>query len=97
MRVIIYMNVLSWEGLQQVNISGILGEIVLLLIIYYSMNTTNYECHATTPYGFSPLTGVTNFKHECLSNREELHGVTYTNRNISTSRIHREDPWLRIE
>ena len=33
--------------------------------------------HATTPWGFSPLTGVTNFKHEYLSNREELHGALY--------------------
>ena len=33
--------------------------------------------HAPTPWGFSPLTGGTNFKHEYLSNREELHGVPY--------------------
>jgi len=49
MRVTIYMNVLSWEGPQQVNIGGILGEKKTLLIIEYSNNTTNYECHATTP------------------------------------------------
>ena len=35
--------------------------------------------HATTPWDFSPLTGVTNFKHEYLSNCEELHGVPYIN------------------
>ena len=41
------------------------------IIIDYSTTKTNYECHATTPYGFSPLTRVTNFKHRYLSNREE--------------------------
>ena len=37
--------------------------------------------HAPTPWSFSPLTGGTKFKHEYLSNREELHGVPYINGN----------------
>ena len=63
-----------------------------LLIIDYSMTTTNDQCHATSPWCFSPLTGVTNFKHEYLSNRKELFGMPYINGSISTSRIHLEDP-----
>ena len=45
--------------------------------------------HATTPWGFNPLTGVTNFKHEYLSNREELHGdhiSTETSRQEETTK-----------
>ena len=61
------------------------------------MTTTNYECHATTPWGFSLVTGVTNFKHEYLSNREELRGVPYINGNISTSRNHPKYPLLGIK
>ena len=61
---------------------------------FRSLKNINYEFsmnHATTPWGFSPLTGDTNFKHEYLSNREELHGVSYINGNISTSRNHKNN------
>ena len=61
---------------------------------FSSLKNINYDIsmtHATTPWGFSPLTGGTNFKHEYLSNLEELHGVPYINGNISTSRNHKNN------
>ena len=60
---------------------------------FRSLKNINYEfslTHATTPWGFSPLTKVTYFKHEYLSNREELRGVPYINENISTTRNHKK-------
>ena len=56
---------------------------------FRSLKNINYDFsmnHAPTPWGFSPLTGGTNFKHEYLSNHEEFHGAPYINGNISTSR-----------
>ena len=56
---------------------------------FRSLKNINYDfsmTDSTTPWGFSPLTGGTNFKLEYLSNREELHGVSYINGNMSTSR-----------
>ena len=66
---------------------------------FRSLKNINYDfsmTHAPTPWGFSPLTGGTNFKHEYLSNREELHGVPYINGKISTSRNHQKNYWPRI-
>ena len=60
---------------------------------FRSLKNINYDfpmTHAATPWGFSPLTGVTNFKHEYLSNREELHDVPYIHGNISISRNHKK-------
>ena len=60
---------------------------------FRSLKIINYDfsmTHATIPWGFSQLTGDTNFKHEYLSKREELHGVPYINGNISTSRNHKK-------
>ena len=59
---------------------------------FKSLTNINYDfsmTHSPTPWGFSPLTGGTNFKHEYLSNREELHAVPYINGNISTIRNHK--------
>ena len=59
---------------------------------FRSLKNINYDfsmTHAPTPWGFSPLIGGTNFKHEYLSNVEELRGVPYINGNISTSRNHK--------
>ena len=64
-----------------------------------SLKNINYDfsmTHAPTPWGFSPLTGGTNFKHEYLANREELHGVPYINGNISTSRNYKKNYRARI-
>ena len=61
---------------------------------FRSIKNINYDfsmTHAPTPWGFSPLTGGTDFKHEYLSNREELHGMPYINENISTSRNHKNN------
>ena len=61
---------------------------------FRSIKNINYEfsmTHAPTPWGFSPITGGTNFKHEYLSIREELHDVPYINGNISTSRNHKKN------
>ena len=52
--------------------------------------------HATTLWGFSPLTGRINFKHEYLSNHEELCGMPYINGNISTIRNHQKYPSLKF-
>ena len=60
---------------------------------FRSLKNINYDfsmTHAPTPWGFSPLTGSTKFKHEYLSNREELHGVPYINEKTSTSRNHKK-------
>ena len=56
---------------------------------FRSIKNINYDfsmTHATTLWGFSPLTGGINLKHEYLSNREELRSMPYINGNISTSR-----------
>ena len=60
---------------------------------FRSLKNINYDFsmnHATTLWGFSPLTGGLNFKHEYLSNREKLRGVPYINGNISTRRNHQK-------
>ena len=62
---------------------------------FRSLTNINYDfsmTHATTPWSFSPLAGDTNFKHEYLSNREELCGMPYINGNISKSRNHPKYP-----
>ena len=59
---------------------------------FRSLKNITYDfsmTHAPAPWGFSPLSGGTNFKHEYLSNREELHGVPYINGNILASRNHK--------
>ena len=66
---------------------------------FRSLKNINYDfsmTHALTPWGFIPLIGVTNFKHEYLSNCEELLVVPYINENISTSRNHKKNPLLII-
>ena len=53
---------------------------------FRSLKNINYDfsmTHAPTPWGFSPIIGGTNFKHEYLSNRVELHDVPYINGKIS--------------
>lgn len=61
------------------------------------MTQNNYDFHATTPYSFIPLTGVTDFKHEHHPNREELFGVPYINGNNSMGRIYLEDTSVQIK
>ena len=60
----------------------------------WRLKNINYDfsmTHARTPWGFSPLTRVTNFKHEYFSNSVELRGVPYINENISTIRNHKKN------